>query len=192
MHVYGIWAFQTKSCSSSVVKLRQENTVNMKSVCLKTSRSSSSIMSVSVEYKWRVVYHITLTQASGLVISQEHTCRVIISWRKKKPGVKVRSLPSSRGQSQQSCPQSSDRRAYETRLGEGGKKAQLPANCNSSPFIILSAQWKNTRHLWSKARQSGIVFSDLNACKGQTQATVTAEEKEIFWKTSNCFEVIRK
>lgn len=124
-------------------------------------------MSVSVEYKWRVVYHITLTPASGLVISQEHTCRVIISWRKKKPGVKVRSLPSSRGQSQQSCPQSSDRRAYETRLGEGEKKHNFPLIVTAAPLSYFQLNEKTHGTFDQKQGSLGLCSQISTRAKGK-------------------------
>lgn len=38
------------------------------------------------------------------------------------------------------------------------KNAQRPTNCNSGPFIILTGSLNNTLYLWSRARQSGIVW----------------------------------
>lgn len=108
---------------------------------------------------------------SCMVISPKHLPRVTLSHvstkymqghqDKKKPEVKVQSLLSKRGQWRR-CHVHNLRTNPSTRWG-WGLVVQRPSNCNRSCFIVVSGSLNNTLYLWSRARQSGIVWEVLRS-----------------------------
>lgn len=153
IHAYGIWGPETAAAD------------------LKSPTGWWSLDRRVCVCVWSAVATSSETPVFWMVLSGEHLPLLVLShvsasYTQGHPGLGLRSRHD------QSCQRDVNNIALTSTIfgqshvqdeGAGWLVVQLPTNCNRSSFIIVSGSRNNTLHLWSRARQSGIVWEVLRS-----------------------------